>query len=150
MLFNPIIDENILSPKELLDKLDLKVKDNIRIDHMTWDEFEDMFPDVWTYPLDEITHLIEEGTYVYICKFDDGIIRYVEDQEYEDEEFKSLYPNNFDLSISYEEDTNTLVINSDNCIGVRYYLNEKSDIGLRVQNYVDHILFKKDGENYNG
>lgn len=81
MVFNPIIENEILSPKQLLDKLDLKVEDNIKIDHMSWNEFEDMFPNIWTYPLSEIVHVIEEGIYVYICKFDDGTIRYVEDQD---------------------------------------------------------------------
>ena len=82
MLFNPIISKEILTPKELSEKLDLKTLYDIKIDHMTWDEFEDMFPDIWTYPLDEIIHLIEEKIYVYICKFDDGTIRYVEDQNH--------------------------------------------------------------------
>ena len=144
MLFNPILDNEILSPKKLLDKLGLRAKDNIRIDHMTWDEFEDMFPDVWTYPLDEITHLIEEGTYVYICKFDDGTIRYIEDQNNCDK--KPLFSKDFDISISYEQDTNSLVINSNNCTGVRYYLIEKTDLSQRVQDYIDYILFKE-GEN---
>ena len=98
MLFNPIIENEILSPKQLLDKLDLKVEDNIRIDHMTWDEFEDMFPDIWTYPLDEIVHLIEERTYVYICKFDDGVIRYVEDQDRCEE--NPISSKDFDLNMS--------------------------------------------------
>lgn len=143
MLFNPILDNEILSPRKLLDKLELRAEDNIRIEHMTWDEFEDMFPDVWTYPLDEITHLIEEGIYVYICKFDDGIIRYVEDQDYVHN--KPLFSKDFDISISYEQDTNTLVVNeeSNNCIGVRYYLNDKSELGLRVQNYIDYVMFEK-------
>lgn len=144
MLFNPILHKEILSPKELLDKLDLKVEDNIRIDHMSWDEFEDMFPDIWTYPLDEITHLIEEGIYVYICKFDDGTIRYVEDQDYCDNE--PVYSKDFDISISYEQDTNTLFVNNDNCTGIRYHLNEKSDLGLRVQKYVDHVIFERGEE----
>ena len=73
---------------------------------MTWDEFEDMFPDIWTYPLDEIIHLIEEGTYVYICKFDDGVIRYVEDQNRCKE--NPLFSRDFDINVSYEQDTDTM------------------------------------------
>ena len=143
MLFNPIISKEILSPRELIDQLGLEVEDNININIISLNEFEDIFPDIWTYPLDEITHLIEEGIYVYICKFDDGITRYVEDIDHQDPEFKSLFPDDFDLYVSYEKDTNTLVINSDNSTGVRYYLNEKSDIGIRTQNYIDYILFEK-------
>ena len=145
MFFNSILnDGEILSAKELLVKLNLKVEDNIRIEHMTWDEFEDMFPEIWTYPLDEITHIIEEGNYVYICKFDDGTVRYVEDQNYSHN--KPLFSKDFDIIISYEQDTNTLVVNktSNICTGVRYYLNDRSEVGLRVQNYIDYVMFEKE------
>ena len=83
-LFNPIISGEIITPQELLTKLDLRF-DGMIPDKITWNEFEDKFPDNWTYPLDEITHLIDERIYVYICRFDDGVIRYVEDQDYCDD-----------------------------------------------------------------
>ena len=64
-LFNPIISSEIITPQELLTKLDLRFDGTIP-DKITWNEFEDEFPDNWTYPLDEITHLINEGIYTYI------------------------------------------------------------------------------------
>ena len=139
LLFNPILSNEILSPRELLDKLELKVEDNIKIDRMTWDEFENIFPDIWTYSLNDITHIIESGRYVYICKFDDGIIRYVEDSDYSEDE--SLFSEDFDIDVSYEKNTNSLVINSGNCTGIRYYLGDKSEVGIRVQDYIDNVVF---------
>lgn len=143
-LFNPIISGEIITPQELLTKLDLRF-DGMIPDKITWNEFEDEFPDNWTYSLDEITHLIDEGIYVYICRFDDGVIRYVEDQDYCDDK-EPLFDKDFEFNISYEQDTNTLVINSDNNTGVRYYLEEKSDLQLRIQNYIDFVIFENKGD----
>ena len=57
----------------------------------------------------------------------------------------SLFDKDFEFNVSYEQDTNTLVINSDNT-GVRYYLEERSDLQLRIQNYIDFVIFENKGD----